>query len=46
MSKNSDIKNESGEGALVRSMNLDSENIVMVEATLLSKYRICGRAIK
>lgn len=40
------IKNESGEGALVRSMNLDSENIVMVEATLLSKYRICGRAIK
>ncbi len=40
------IKNESGEGALIRSMNLDSEKIVMVEATLLSKYRICGRAIK
>lgn len=39
------IKNESFEGNLIRSMNLDSNKIVMVEATLLSKYRICNKAI-
>ncbi len=39
------IKNESLEGNLIRSMNLDSNKIVMVEATLLSKYRICNKAI-
>ena len=39
------IKTESLEGNLIRSMNLDSNKIVMVEATLLSKYRICNKAI-
>lgn len=39
------IKTESFEGKLIKSMNLDSKKIVMVEATLLSKYRICNKAI-
>ena len=39
------IKTESFEGSLIRSMNIDSNKIVMVEATLLSKYRICNKAI-
>lgn len=39
------IKTESLEGNLIRSMNLDSNKIVMVEATLLSKYHICNKAI-
>ncbi len=39
------IKTESLEGNLIRSMNLDSNKIVMVEATLLSKYRICNKSI-
>lgn len=39
------IKTESLEGNLIRSMNLDSNKIVMVEATLLSRYRICNKAI-
>ena len=39
------IRSESLEGSLVRSMNLDSDKIVMVEATLLSRYRIVNKAI-
>ena len=39
------IKTESLEGNLIRSMNLDCNKILMVEATLLSKYRICNKAI-
>lgn len=39
------IHSESLEGSLVRSMNLDSDKIVMVEATLLSRYRIVNKAI-
>lgn len=39
------IKTESFEGRLVKSMNLDSDKIVMVEATLLSRYRICNKSI-
>lgn len=39
------IKTESLEGNLIRSMNLDANKIVMVEATLLSRYRICNKAI-
>ncbi len=39
------IKTESLEGNLIRSMNLDSNKIVMVEATLLSRYRICNKTI-
>lgn len=39
------IRTESLEGRLIRSMNLDSNKIVMVEATLLSRYRICNKPI-
>ena len=39
------IKTESLEGSLIRSMNFDSDKIVMVEATLLSKYRIVNKSL-
>lgn len=39
------IKNESDSESLIRSLSLDNENIRMIEATLLSKYRICDKAI-
>ncbi len=39
------IRSESLEGSLIRSMNLDSDKIVMVEATLLSRYKIVNKAI-
>lgn len=39
------IKNESDSESLIKSLSLDNENIRMIEATLLSKYRICGKSI-
>lgn len=39
------IKNESDSESLIKSLSLDNENIRMIEATLLSKYSICGRSI-
>lgn len=39
------IKNESDSESLIKSLSLDNENIRMIEATLLSKYRICGLSI-
>ena len=40
------IKNESNAESLIKSLSLDNEKIVMIEATLLPKYWICDQAIK
>lgn len=39
------IKNESSSDDLMKSLEMDNSSIVMVEATLLSRYRIVGKAI-
>ena len=40
------IKNESNAESLIKSLSLDNDKIVMIEATLLPKYWICDQAIK
>lgn len=40
------VKNESNSESLIKSLSLDNEKIVMIEATLSSKYYVCGKAIK
>ncbi|MCQ2800126.1 MAG: TrkA family potassium uptake protein [Bacilli bacterium] len=40
------IKNESNADSLIKSLSLDDEKIVMIEAILSSKYIVCGHAIK
>ena len=40
------IKNESNAESLIKSLSLDNEKIVVIEATLLPKYWICDQAIK
>jgi len=39
------IRNESDSESLIKSLSSDNENIAMIEATLLSNYRICGLSI-
>ena len=40
------VKNESNAESLIKSLSLDNEKIVMIQATLLSKHFICDQAIK
>lgn len=40
------IKNETNADSLVRSLSLDNDKIVLIEATVLSKFRIANMPIK
>jgi len=40
------VKNESNAESLIKSLSLDNEKIVMIEATISEKHLICDQAIK